>query len=135
MNIFKDLDKNNDGILTKQELEEGLRNNEYPFNKNDIEAIFNNLDDNQSGAIDYTEFITAALNRQLIINDEKIAACFELFDRDKSGKISIKEFQNKFQKSGGVDEKSWEQMLNEADKNGDGEIDFEEFRDLLKNLI
>lgn len=135
MEIFKNLDKNNDGILTKNELEEGLKNHEYAFGKEDLEALFDNLDDNKSGAIDYTEFITAALNRELLLSDEKISACFELFDRDKSGKISIKEFQNKFQKSGGVDEQAWVQMLNEADKNSDGEIDFEEFKDLLKNMI
>lgn len=112
-----------------------MKSYEYTFGKQDLENLFDNLDDNKSGAIDYTEFITAALNRELLLSDEKISACFELFDRDKSGKISIKEFQNKFQKSGGVDEQAWIQMLNEADKNSDGEIDFEEFRDLLKNMI
>lgn len=135
METFKIIDADGDGLLTKQELEEALKNNNHFLNKNDIDEIFKRLDDNDSGAIDYTEFVTASLNRRDILNDEKITACFNLFDRDKSGSISIHEFQKKFQKAGGVDNNMWKEMINEADKNGDGVIDFQEFKELLKKLI
>ena len=105
------------------------------MNEAEIEMLFKNLDDNGSGGIDYTEFIAASLNREVLLNDKKISACFSLFDRDKSGKISLVEFKNKFQKSGGINDTSWEKILNEADTNGDGEIDFEEFKVLLKKMI
>lgn len=34
----------------------------------------------------------------------------------------------------GVDEKIWEQMIREADTNGDGQIDFDEFFKMMYNL-
>lgn len=135
METFKALDKNHDGILTKEELKEGLRGNETLMNENDLELLFKKLDDNDSGGIDYSEFVAASLNRERAFSDEKIGACFQLFDRDKSGKISILEFKNKFQKSGGINDQHWVEIMNEADKNGDGEIDFAEFRELLKKMI
>ena len=135
MDTFKLLDKNGDGLLTKEELEEGMKDNKGVINKNEIEEIFKRIDENNSGAIDYTEFVTASLNRKNMLSDEKITACFNLFDRDRSGTISLLEFQNKLQKAGGVDNNMWKEMLNEADKNGDGVIDFEEFKDLLKKMI
>ena len=135
METFKALDKNHDGILTKEELREGLKGNEIIMNEAEIEKLFENLDDNKSGGIDYSEFVAASLNREAAFSDEKINACFQLFDRDRSGKISILEFKNKFQKSGGMNDQGWIEILKEADKNGDGEIDFVEFKELLKKMI
>jgi len=135
METFKALDKNHDGILTKEELREGLKGNEKLMNEAELEQLFLKLDDNKSGGIDYTEFVAASLNREQAFSDQKISACFKLFDRDRSGKISILEFKNKFQKSGGINDQDWMEILNEADKNGDGEIDFEEFKELLKKMI
>ena len=135
METFKALDTNHDGILTKQELKDGLKKINYVMSEAEIKNLFSTLDDNQSGGIDYSEFVAASLNRNLLLNDQKITACFELFDRDKSGKISIKEFKKKFQKSGGVDDEAWVDMINKADTNGDGEIDFVEFRELLRKMI
>jgi len=135
METFKALDKNHDGILTKEELREGLKGNEKLMNEADLEQLFTNLDDNKSGGIDYSEFVAASLNREVAFSDEKITACFRLFDRDRSGKISILEFKNKFQKSGGINDQHWMEIMKEADKNGDGEIDFEEFKELLKKMV
>ena len=53
METFKALDKNHDGILTKEELREGLKGNETIMNEAEIEKLFENLDDNKSGGIDY----------------------------------------------------------------------------------
>jgi calcium-dependent protein kinase len=135
METFKALDKNHDGILTIKELKEGLKGNEKLISQAELDELFSKLDDNKSGGIDYTEFVAASLNRQLAFSDNKILACFKLFDRDQNGKISILEFKNKFQKSGGINDQDWIEILNEADKNGDGEIDFEEFKELLKKMI
>lgn len=135
METFKALDTNHDGILTKKELKEGLRGKEILMNEVELERLFEKLDDNKSGGIDYSEFVAASLNREAAFSDEKITACFELFDRDRSGKISILEFKNKFQKSGGINDQHWMEIMKEADKNGDGEIDFSEFKELLKKMI
>jgi calcium-dependent protein kinase len=59
--IFLAIDKNGDGTLTFQEIEDGLKR----LKVNDWEHILENLkeaDTDKSGTIDYTEFIAATLD-------------------------------------------------------------------------
>jgi len=59
--IFKRIDKNGDGKLSRQELIEGC--NELGLTTPmDIDAIMTNCDSDGSGYIDFTEFVTATTN-------------------------------------------------------------------------
>lgn len=60
--------------------------------------------------------------------------CFQLFDQDKNGKISLDEFKILFMKNVHVDQKLWQQMIQEVDTNKDGFIDFAEFKAILQQL-
>lgn len=60
--FFRNIDKDGDGKITKEELLSGLITMSY-FTVNireKVEDIFERLDTDKSGIIDYTEFITAA---------------------------------------------------------------------------
>jgi len=63
--IFKALDKNGDGKLSKEEIFEGY---ELFFGKNmekaDIEKMFDAVDIDKSGYIDYSEFVIASINEK-----------------------------------------------------------------------
>lgn len=63
--IFKAIDKNGDGKLSKDEILEGY---EQYFGKNldkhDIERMFDSVDIDKSGFIDYSEFVIAAMNEK-----------------------------------------------------------------------
>jgi hypothetical protein len=62
--IFFSLDKNNDGILTFEEMKEGCKKlNSYLF----LEEIFNSLDTNKSRSINYTEFIAATIDKKIYL--------------------------------------------------------------------
>jgi Ca2+-binding EF-hand superfamily protein len=51
-----------------------------------------------------------------------------MFDEDGSGKISYEELRSVLGgKSSKQGDKFWKDMVKEVDRNGDGEIDFEEF--------
>ncbi len=59
--IFLAIDKNGDGSLSFEEIEEGLKR----LKINDWEQILENLkeaDTDKSGTVDYTEFIAATLD-------------------------------------------------------------------------
>ena len=58
-----------------------------------------------------------------------------MFDKDKNGKISLEEFQEVFQHNSDMVVDNWKLMIKEVDLNGDGEVDFEEFKVLLMKLI
>ena len=68
---------------------------------------------------------------------------FNMFDKvrcvanfqDKSGKIDAKEIKEVIgSELKGVDEEVWKQMIMDADVNGDGQIDFEEFFKMMYSL-
>lgn len=133
-NSFKALDTNNDGVLSKEELLEGFRKMDIDISESDVEIIMDKIDNNQSKAIDYTEFVAAALDRKDILTDERMHSCFNMFDRDKSGKISVNELKAILQGNNTVSDKVWNELMKQADENGDGEIEYQEFRDLLLKM-
>jgi len=58
-----------------------------------------------------------------------------MFDADGSGKISAKELKDVLGTEGELADKPlsyWENVLKEADSNGDGEIDYNEFIEMMQ---
>jgi len=80
--IFKAIDKNGDGKLSKDEIMEGY---DLFFGKNldkaDIEKMFDAVDIDQSGFIDYSEFVVAAMNEKQLLTNEKLQSAFKMFDK------------------------------------------------------
>jgi len=92
--IFKAIDKNGDGKLSKTEILEGY---EEHFGKHldedELDTLFDSVDIDGSGFIDYSEFIMATMNEKKNISEEKLKASFKTFDRDGNGTISHTEIK------------------------------------------
>lgn len=84
--IFLAIDKNGDGTLSFEEIEEGLKRLKIEGWENILENL-READTDKSGTIDYTEFIAATLDSQVFMKDEYLKATFNMFDKDGSGKI------------------------------------------------
>lgn len=135
MKTFKALDTNGDGQLSKDELMKGYHaKNLGDITEDDIDAMLGKLDNNQSGVIDYTEFVGAAIDREKLLSKQRVEACFRLFDKDKSGTITKSELKVMFGGGSKVDDEVWNDLIKEVDINGDGEISFSEFKDMLLKL-
>jgi calcium-dependent protein kinase len=93
--IFKALDKNGDGKLSKEEITEGY---DLFFgkamDKEGIEKMFDSVDSDKSGFIDYSEFVIASMNEKALLSTEKLQAAFKMFDKDGSGSISASEIKD-----------------------------------------
>jgi len=128
---FQKIDVNGDGMLTLEELKNAINQNPEVHVMN-IEQIFKTIDTDNSGVINYTEFLAASIDKRIYLQEDKLRDAFKLFDEDKSGKISKSEISKvlKFKKSGTEMTKLFEKY----DLNGDGEIDFEEFLNMMKDL-
>ena len=128
---FQKIDVNGDGMLTLEELKNAINQNPEVHVMN-IEQIFKTIDTDNSGVINYTEFLAASIDKRIYLQEDKLRDAFKLFDEDKSGKISKSEISKvlKFKKSGAEMTKLFEKY----DLNGDGEIDFEEFLNMMKDL-
>lgn len=92
--IFKKLDKNNDGVLTKEELVQGYASvYGQDLSEEEVLAIFKKMDMNNDGKIEYSEFIVAALDEKNLMSEKRLKTAFEMFDKDKSGSISVDEIK------------------------------------------
>ena len=76
------------------------------------------------------------MNRDKIISKKNLEYAFKVFDKDGSGAISIDEIMFIFKKSvNDVDKSVFEKMIKEADANGDGEIEFDEFKNIMEKFF
>ena len=131
-NQFKKLDRNGDGIITKDELQRVMSSYQGLSSEEAINII-NGLDFNGNGYIDYTEFITGCLQTQNYTNKGLLKTAFKYFDIHGSGYITFDELKealhgNEFIVNGTI---KIEEMIKEADSNNDGKIDYIEFLHLL----
>lgn len=58
-----------------------------------------------------------------------------MFDTDNNGTISRKELKQVFETSEKKDDELWNEIFNEVDLDGDGEIVFDEFKKGMTSVI
>lgn len=80
--------------------------------------------------------MNAAINKEKLLTKQRVEQCFKLFDKDGSGSISSNELKEILSGSSkGEDiEDSLKKVINEVDKNGDGEVEQSKYRFNLPNL-
>jgi calcium-dependent protein kinase len=76
--IFLALDKSNDGMLTLEEVQEGLVKvmGRVKGNLREFQQIMEDLDKDGNGMIDYSEFLAASVNKSKIISEENLRKAF-----------------------------------------------------------
>lgn len=94
MDVFKSLDTNNDGKLSKDELITGYKKHLSQIDAEiEVQKIMTVADSDGSGYIDFTEFVTATIDKKNLLSKERIETAFKLFDKDGSGSISVDELK------------------------------------------
>lgn len=81
-------------------------------------------DNNGDGKVDYTEFIAAAYRKDELLSQQNLRGAFRLFDVNGDGSITKDELKQVFGSGGpsADNEKIWEEIMAEVDRNNDGEI-------------
>jgi len=92
-----------------------------------VDSIFEELDSDGSGELEFTEWAAAAMQSLDDLKECALAAAFRALDVDEDGKISVAELSALVK----VSVEELESSLARNDGNGDGELDFEEFKTLL----
>merc|ERR1712146_560487 len=133
---FKQLDLDGDGQLTHDELMVGYTKTMGEEEaRREVDRIFKTIDVNGTGAIDFTEFLLATVNHKKLLSQERMTQVFKMFDKDGSGTIDRQEIREFFSMQGDNDEAFVKELIDEVDKNGDGEISFDEFKDMMLKII
>ena len=127
--MFKSLDENSYGVLSMDEIKNGIAKCQFglKINGNELVNMFNEMDVDKNGLINYTEFISALLDYEKYIKNEQLLECFKSYDTDKSGAISFEEFCDMIKPQNEQEKKDLYILFKKIDLNNDGEIDFEEF--------
>lgn len=126
---FIALDKNKDGTLSAAEIREGMLKAKVDL-PTDLVEIMKGLDTDGSGNIDYTEFIAATISQKQYLKKEVLWAAFRVFDKDGNGIITKSELGLLLQED--KDLHMLESMVREVDLDGDGNISFEEFCQMME---
>ncbi len=81
------------------------------------------------------EFLVASTNKKRLLSKENLKKAFQLFDKDGSGYVSPEEVKAILGMGKKFSEKVWEQIVEQVDKNKDGQISFEEFEQMMNKFL
>jgi len=126
---FSLFDKDGDGTITTVELGTVMRSLGQNPTDAELRDMINEVDIDGNGTIDFNEFL-AMMEKKLQGGDgeEEIRQAFKVFDYDDSGTISVAELRKVMSSLGEkLTDGEIEAMMREADADGDGEINYEEF--------
>ena len=144
---FRRIDQDNSGTITHQELIESVRH--MKTNSDGVQVIpdkevsemLQGIDVDGNGEIDVDEFVVAGLQlNQLQRRDkkawrDKTREAFDKMDKNKDGFIDMDELRGELLGESGSTHSSdneVEEFIKEADRDGNGKIDYEEFCQLLR---
>ena len=99
-----------------------------------IYQMIKDIDKDGSGAIDFDEFLDM-MTAKMAERDprEEMLKAFKLFDDDETGKISFKNLKRVAKELGeNMTDDEIAEMIEEADRDGDGEIGEEEFMRIMR---
>ena len=102
--------------------------------REEIKKMIADVDTNGSGVIDYNEFLDM-MTQKMAERDprEEMFKAFRLFDDDETGKISFRNLKRVAKELGeNMTDEEITEMIEEADRDGDGEIAEEEFMRIMR---
>ena len=102
--------------------------------KEEIKKMISDIDKDGSGTIDYQEFLEMMTTKMSEKDSkEEILKAFRLFDDEEKGKISFRNLKRVAKELGEtMTDEELHEMIEEADRDGDGEINEEEFVRIMK---
>ena len=128
--LFKLANKNEDGKLLRNELKQTLLNFVSEEFLQNFDDIFSLLDGDNNDYIDYEEFLRATLDRKLLVNERILRLAFRFFDKEKIGVISKDRIMKLFVGTN-MTEDVFNNIFDEIDSDKDGQIDFNDFKEMM----
>ncbi|XP_052015861.1 centrin-3 isoform X1 [Apodemus sylvaticus] len=126
---FELFDTDKDQAIDYHELKVAMRALGFDVKKADVLKILKDYDREATGKITFEDF-NEVVTDWILERDphEEILKAFKLFDDDDSGKISLRNLRRVARELGeNMSDEELRAMIEEFDKDGDGEINQEEF--------
>ena len=131
--VFIAIDENSDGKLTKEELIKGLNIIlDQKEAEEEVNRLFEIIDVDGNGFIEYEEFLRAGLDKKKILTENNLKMAFKLYDTENKGKINADDLKKILGKGAdNVDDNKWQGLIDEADFDKDGEINYQDFKRIM----
>ncbi|XP_069110938.1 calmodulin-like [Argopecten irradians] len=126
---FSLFDKDGDGFVSSKELGTVMRSLGQNPTEAELQDMINEVDTDGNGTIDFPEFLTM-MSRKIFDDDSdaELKEAFKTFDSDGNGFISAAELRHVMTNLGEkLTDEEVEEMVREADIDGDGHVNYEEF--------
>ena len=124
---FAILDKDGDGVITLEELQQAAEHEGLPNVQAEVSRLMQGVDVDKNSTIDYNEFLAATMERAVYVQEEHIRQAFAHFDQDADGRITVQDLVAAL----GSEEHA-RQVLGDIDRNGDGVISLDEFKTMME---
>ncbi|KAL9331483.1 hypothetical protein ACSQ67_001093 [Phaseolus vulgaris] len=135
--VFQMFDRNGDGRITRKELSDSLKNLGITISEQDLTQMIEKIDVNGDGYVDKDEF--GELYNAIMYekdDEEDIREAFNVFDQNGDGFITGEELSAVLCSLGLKHGKSVEycmNMIKKVDVDGDGMVNFNEFKQMMKD--
>ena len=131
---FDKIDENKDGEISKEELIKCLETI-YPTPEavKKTNEIFAEIDFNNDNSISFSEFLTVNMKKEKLLNEDMLIKAFKLFDLDGNGYITIHELKETMPLQI-TNNQQWIDLVKEVDQNGDCQISFSEFKEMMEKM-
>ncbi|KAK4778837.1 hypothetical protein SAY86_006365 [Trapa natans] len=134
--VFQMFDRNGDGRITRKELSDSLQNLGIHIPDMDLAQMIEKIDVNGDGYVDMDEF--GALYQTIMDEkdeDEDMREAFNVFDQNGDGFITVEELRSVLASLGlkqGRTLEDCKKMITKVDVDGDGMVNFNEFKQMMK---
>ena len=131
---FDLFDADKTGTIDLHELKVLMRALGFDVKKTDVIKMVHEVDPSNVGAVDYEQFLEIMSERYAERDpEEEIKKAFTLFDDDHTGRITLKNMKRVARELGeNLSEEELQAMIDEFDRDQDGEISAEEFMYIMK---
>ncbi|XP_026823653.1 calmodulin-A isoform X2 [Ooceraea biroi] len=130
---FMLFDKDEDGTITMAELGVVMRSLGQRPSETELRDMVNEVDQDGNGTIEFNEFLQMMSKKMKGADGEdELREAFRVFDKNNDGLISSKELRHVMTNLGEkLSEEEVDDMIKEADLDGDGMVNYEEFVTIL----
>uniref|UniRef100_A0A1B6E6U9 EF-hand domain-containing protein n=1 Tax=Clastoptera arizonana TaxID=38151 RepID=A0A1B6E6U9_9HEMI len=130
---FMLFDKDEDGRITMAELGVVMRSLGQRPSETELRDMVNEVDRDGNGTIEFNEFLQM-MSRKIKVSDSEaeLREAFRVFDKDNDGMISSYELRHVMTNLGEkLSDEEVDDMIKEADTDGDGQVNYNEFVSIL----
>lgn len=131
---FDLFDRDGDGLLTIRELGEALRAMAQHPTEQEIEELAKSPEGEENTGLTNLEKFMGIMAKRLTVPepDDQLINAFRVFDKEGTGVISAADLRQFMTTMGEkLTDEEVEEMIREADDDGDGQINYQEFTQML----